>query len=176
MAKVKNTFTLDPEAVVTLKKISDSNNVPVSTLLNSIILQKGVDMGILEMSDEKKSIYDEKEIKYNFTASQNKLDNLLAATSAKISDYAAKSERDISDLYHRLNDLEKMIYEVRDMVNILVNYSVPSDEKFQSADKDSGRDYYPSRFIASSDQLFEQKKERLATERASFERERKGKY
>lgn len=62
------------------------------------------------------------------------------------------------------------------MVNILVNYSVPSDEKFQSADKDSGRDYYPSRFIASSDQLFEQKKERLATERASFERERNGKY
>lgn len=107
MAKVKNTFTLDPEAVVTLKKISDSNNVPVSTLLNSIILQKGVDMGILEMSDEKKSIYDEKEIKYNFTASQNKLDNLLAATSAKVSDYAAKSERDLSDLYHRLNDLEK---------------------------------------------------------------------
>ncbi|SDA31118.1 hypothetical protein SAMN02910447_03341 [Ruminococcus sp. YE71] len=169
MAKVKKTYTLDKEAVAVLEQISLSENIPVSTLLNSFILQKGVELGILEIDEVKDSIYDDREIKYNYTEGQTRFENLLLTSTSKVVDTADKTNSTIREVDLRVGDVEKIVYQLRDLINIFIGYSLPQDGSvpFSSADEDSDN-YDGSIFLKKSLENYRRKAERLRTDSTNF--------
>ncbi len=169
MAKIRKTYTLDKEAVVVLEQIGLTENIPVSSLLNSLILQKGVELGILEINEVKNSIYDDREIKYNYTDGQTRFENLLLNSTAKMTDAADSTQSAVRQVDLRVGDVEKMVYQLRDMMNVFLKYSVPEDGSvpFMSADENSDN-YESSLFLKKSNDNYRRRQERLRTDNANF--------
>lgn len=169
MAKVKKTYMLDHEAIAVLEQISLNENISVSALINSLILQKGVELGILEVDETRKSIYDDKKISYKYTEGQTRFETLLHTSTAKMTDAADSTQSAVRQVDLRVGDVEKMVYQLRDMMNVFLKYSVPEDGSvpFMSADENSDN-YESSLFLKKSNDNYRRRQERLRTDNANF--------
>jgi flagellar hook-basal body complex protein FliE len=168
--KIRKHFTLSPIANSVLNQITESSATTdsVSNILDNILIEKGIELEILELDESRQSIYESKKIKTKYTESQTTFEKLLNSTRRDVAECSQKTEKDIRDLERRISDIEQIVYQIRDMMNSFITFSFGDMEasSFKSSDKFSDK-YEPHILQKMSEENYNKRQERFAVEKAN---------
>ena len=137
-----------------------------SPLIRQLVLEKGIEAGIISVEEVRDSLLSDTKIEYKFTQQQTRFESMLSSTRREIAEYTDKTEKDIRSLQSQINDLKKIDYQVRDMMNSLMKYSLDDKEElYKSADKNMQDSYDPHICMQKSEENYEKLQERLRVEK-----------
>ena len=139
----------------------------MSAIVNQLILDRGIQEGIISIEDTKDGLYSEKKMEYKYSQQQTKFENLLSSTRRNVAEFTQDTSKEIKSLKYTVSDIEKSLYQIRDMLNSMLCYSQPEkDDDFKSADPNTA-EYRPHLFVDKSEKNYQKMQERYAVEKAN---------
>lgn len=166
--KVRKDFTLSKASIAVLQQIKTVQGFgSYSSIVDSLILQKGIDENIIEVEERSGSLYEDKSIGYKYSESQTKFEAYLSETRREVAELADLVEKNNRTVKRALGDVEMIVYQIRDMLNSQFVYSQPQDlAEFKSADIEM-REYEPHPFVKQSAENYDKRQHRMAVEKAN---------
>ena len=153
------------EKVIQVYRINGDDSI--GNLVNQIIIDRGIADGIITLEETKDSPYSEKKTEYKIAQQQTRFETALSQTCRLVAEYSTNTEKVIRELQVKLREQEKMLYEVRDLINSQYKYAYnDNDIEFCSADKNYDN-YEPHILIKKSDEVYQKMQERYAVEKAN---------
>lgn len=158
---------LNETAYAVIEQLRNATGDSLSSIVTQLIIDRGVSDGIIELEENRSSLYEDRKMSYNYSTQQTRFENLLSNTRREVHEYSLNTEKDIRSLNHAINDVEKLAYQLRDMLNSMLKFSQEETEKgFYSADANM-REYDPHLFAVKSEENYNKLQERYAVEKAN---------
>lgn len=166
--KKRKDFTLCEEALAVLDQLKTIDGTKsYSQIIESLLLEKGIKEGILEISDSKRSMLLSREISYNVTGAQTKFEMLLSQNMRRLAEQAESFEKETKKLEKKFGSIDAMLYTIADAMNSMIIYTQRNTaDEFKSADR-TDSEYTPSKIFEISAEHYRKKAERAAVEKAN---------
>ena len=126
---------LDEKATVVCEQLKTVTGESYSKIITSLLIQKGIESGIIEVKENRDSIFGDSKTEYEFTQQQTRFESMLSSTRREIAESNEQTERYIRSLETIIKDMRKQYYIMLDVMNSYLQYSLFNEEElFKSAD------------------------------------------
>lgn len=150
--RIRKMLTLDPAAIEVLEVLSQESAVSQSQIVEMYLISRGVEAGLIT-TDRTQEIGKERNDVYVRTDKLNSYKEQISNANRRIEELKQQLKKESQTL-------EAFLYQIRDMLNSELNYSVPKDETFASGDPVC-EDSLPHPFLVKSIENFQAQKREI---------------